>query len=109
MTAECIQRLEDISVVLSNGAANVNPKAQMWMGTYPKNPSYVISTGLPLADYLKQNAQVIGKAALDRWGAEIPFLPKVSHYNLDVSREISLLNETKDSLIFQSSPTSDSS
>ncbi|KFY05395.1 hypothetical protein O988_00022 [Pseudogymnoascus sp. VKM F-3808] len=55
--------------------------SEMWMGTYPKNPSYVISSGLPLADYLKQNPQVIGKVGVDRWGAEIPFLSKILSFS----------------------------
>ncbi|XHG00813.1 hypothetical protein AWENTII_004229 [Aspergillus wentii] len=49
----------------------------MWMGTYPTVPSYVLSTGELLADYLKKNPQFIGKSVLDRWGPEIPFLPKI--------------------------------
>lgn len=58
--------------------ARTDSKAQMWMGTYPSNPSYIVSTGEPLADYLKRNPQVVGKSVLDRWGGDIPFLPKVS-------------------------------
>jgi mannose-6-phosphate isomerase len=49
----------------------------MWMGTYPSNPSYLLSTGEQLGDYLKKNSQFVGKSVLDRWGPEIPFLPKV--------------------------------
>jgi mannose-6-phosphate isomerase len=49
----------------------------MWMGTYPTNPSKILATGELLADYIKTNPQLIGKAALDRFGPEIPFLPKV--------------------------------
>ena len=49
----------------------------MWMGTYPTNPSYLLTTGEPLADYIKKNPQLIGKAVLDRFGPEIPYLPKV--------------------------------
>ncbi|OBT81492.1 hypothetical protein VE02_09676 [Pseudogymnoascus sp. 03VT05] len=55
--------------------------SEMWIGTYPKNPSYVISSGLPLADYLKQNPQVIGKVGVDRWGTEIPFLSKILSFS----------------------------
>ncbi|KFY44699.1 hypothetical protein V494_01366 [Pseudogymnoascus sp. VKM F-4513 (FW-928)] len=55
--------------------------SEMWMGTYPKNPSYVISSGLPLADHLKQNPQVIGKVGVARWGAEIPFLSKILSFS----------------------------
>lgn len=47
------------------------------MGTYPSNPSYVLSTGELLEDYIKRNPQVVGEAAIKRWGPQIPFLPKV--------------------------------
>ncbi|KAJ5266466.1 hypothetical protein N7478_009274 [Penicillium angulare] len=53
----------------------------MWMGTYPSNPSYLLSTGQPLADYLVKNPQLVGKSVLDRWGAEIPFLPKILSFS----------------------------
>ncbi|GIK03524.1 hypothetical protein Aspvir_007596 [Aspergillus viridinutans] len=51
--------------------------SEMWMGTYPTNPSKILATGELLADYIKNNPQVIGKAVLDRFGPEIPFLPKI--------------------------------
>ncbi|KAJ5480765.1 hypothetical protein N7539_006659 [Penicillium diatomitis] len=51
--------------------------SEMWMGTYPSNPSHLVSTGEPLADYIKKNPQLMGKSVLDRYGAEIPFLPKI--------------------------------
>lgn len=54
----------------------------MWLGTYPTNPSHVLSTGELLADYLKKNPQLVGKAVMDRWGPEIPYLPKVSSKHL---------------------------
>lgn len=50
---------------------------QMWMGTYPTNPSYLLSTGEHLGEYLKKTPQLVGKSILHRWGPEIPFLPKV--------------------------------
>jgi mannose-6-phosphate isomerase len=49
----------------------------MWMGTYPTHPSNLMATGELLGDYLKKNPQLVGKSVLDRWGPEIPFLPKV--------------------------------
>lgn len=47
------------------------------MGTYPTHPSNLMATGELLGDYLKKNPQLVGKSVLDRWGPEIPFLPKV--------------------------------
>lgn len=54
----------------------------MWMGTYPSNESHLLSTGEPLGEYLRKNPQLVGKSVLDRWGAEIPFLPKVKLFNI---------------------------
>ncbi|KAJ5096025.1 hypothetical protein NUU61_005381 [Penicillium alfredii] len=55
--------------------------SEMWMGTYPSNPSYLLPTGQLLADYLKKNPQLVGKSVLDRWGPEIPFLPKILSFS----------------------------
>ncbi|KAJ5525869.1 hypothetical protein N7494_012519 [Penicillium frequentans] len=55
--------------------------SEMWMGTYPSNQSYLLSTGEPLGEYLKKNPQLVGKSVLDRWGAEIPFLPKILSFS----------------------------
>lgn len=49
----------------------------MWMGTYPRVPSYVLSTGEPLADVLKKNPDLLGKSVVDKFGPDLPFLPKV--------------------------------
>lgn len=51
---------------------------QMWLGTYPSNPSYLLSTGEHLGEYLKKHPELVGKSVHDRWGPEIPFLPKAS-------------------------------
>lgn len=49
----------------------------MWMGTYPSTPSYILSTGEPLQGYLEKHPELIGKDAIDKWGCDLPFLPKV--------------------------------
>lgn len=75
------------------------------MGTYPTVPSKILATGEMLADYIKNNPQLIGKAVLDRYGPEIPFLPKVH----TVSRKtacMTLTNEYSDPILRQSPPTS---
>ena len=52
--------------------------AEMWMGTYPTLPSYVLSTGEELQDVLNANKEkLIGKTVLDKFGAGLPSLPKV--------------------------------
>ncbi|KAG8627504.1 hypothetical protein KVT40_004987 [Elsinoe batatas] len=53
--------------------------AEMWMGTYPELPSYVLSTGQNLQDVIDRNKdQLIGEAVLEKFGhSNLPFLPKV--------------------------------
>ncbi|KAJ5175201.1 uncharacterized protein N7482_001078 [Penicillium canariense] len=55
--------------------------SEMWMGTYPSNPSYLLSTGEQLGDYLKKNPQLVGKSVKDRYGPEVPFLPKILSFS----------------------------
>ncbi|KAJ5308940.1 hypothetical protein PENANT_c020G05169 [Penicillium antarcticum] len=55
--------------------------SEMWLGTYPSNPSYLLSTGEHLGEYLKKNPQLVGKSVHDRWGPEIPFLPKILSFS----------------------------
>jgi mannose-6-phosphate isomerase len=54
------------------------PLLKMWMGTYPSVPSYVISTGESLQDFLKKRPDLIGESVVNRFGPDLPFLPKVS-------------------------------
>ncbi|KAF1989063.1 mannose-6-phosphate isomeras-like protein [Aulographum hederae CBS 113979] len=53
--------------------------AEMWMGTYPVLPSFVLSTGEELQKVLdREEEKYIGKTVLQKFGhANIMFLPKV--------------------------------
>jgi len=52
--------------------------AEMWMGTYPELPSYVLETGENLQDVINDNtSQLIGKTVFQKFGKDLPFLPKV--------------------------------
>ncbi|PSK40163.1 Mannose-6-phosphate isomerase [Elsinoe australis] len=53
--------------------------SEMWMGTYPDLPSYVLSTGQDLQDVIDRNSdQLVGQGVLKKFGhSKIPFLPKV--------------------------------
>ncbi|KAL1858581.1 hypothetical protein Plec18167_003548 [Paecilomyces lecythidis] len=53
------------------------PYSEMWMGTYPSTPSYILSTGEQLEGYLQKHPELIGKNAIDKWGCDLPFLPKI--------------------------------
>ncbi|KAF2130716.1 mannose-6-phosphate isomeras-like protein [Dothidotthia symphoricarpi CBS 119687] len=53
--------------------------SEMWMGTYPELPSYVLSTGENLQDVLdKHPEELIGSKVVDAFGhTNLPYLPKV--------------------------------
>ncbi|KAF2141256.1 uncharacterized protein K452DRAFT_271956 [Aplosporella prunicola CBS 121167] len=55
------------------------PYAEMWMGTYPELPSYVLETGEDLQDVLdKHPEELLGKTNLQKFGhTKLPYLPKV--------------------------------
>ncbi|KAF1977836.1 mannose-6-phosphate isomerase [Bimuria novae-zelandiae CBS 107.79] len=55
------------------------PYSEMWMGTYPELPSYVLETGEDLQDVLDKNAEdLIGKHTISKFNhTKIPYLPKV--------------------------------
>ncbi|KAF2036180.1 mannose-6-phosphate isomerase [Setomelanomma holmii] len=55
------------------------PYAEMWMGTYPDLPSYVLSTGEDLQDVLDKNAdELIGRSVAQKFNhTKLPYLPKV--------------------------------
>ncbi|KAF2107246.1 mannose-6-phosphate isomeras-like protein [Lophiotrema nucula] len=55
------------------------PYSEMWMGTYPELPSYVLETGEDLQDVLDNNAaELIGQTVPKRFNHnKIPYLPKV--------------------------------
>ncbi|KAK5055971.1 hypothetical protein LTR84_012521 [Exophiala bonariae] len=51
--------------------------AEMWMGTYPELPSYSME-GENLQDILNKNKErLIGQGVLDKFGVDLPFLPKI--------------------------------
>ncbi|KAJ5560719.1 hypothetical protein N7513_003118 [Penicillium frequentans] len=52
--------------------------SEMWMGTYPTVPSRVRATGELLLEHLKKNPGLVGESVRrSRYGADIPFLPKI--------------------------------
>lgn len=49
------------------------------MGTYPTTPSLVLVTGEDLQKHINANKEkLIGKAIPNKFGAGLPYLPKVS-------------------------------
>ncbi|KAG5651330.1 hypothetical protein H0H81_009083 [Sphagnurus paluster] len=56
------------------------PYAELWMGTHPKSPSHVFSSGEELSKNLASHPELIGKRVADRFDASngnLPFLFKV--------------------------------
>ncbi|KAF2803515.1 mannose-6-phosphate isomeras-like protein [Mytilinidion resinicola] len=55
------------------------PYSEMWMGTYPELPSYVLKTGEDLQDVLDANStELIGRSIPKKFGhTKLPYLPKV--------------------------------
>jgi mannose-6-phosphate isomerase len=50
------------------------------MGTYPTTPSLVLGTGEDLQKHINANKEkLIGKPILNKFGADLPYLPKVKH------------------------------
>ncbi|KAH9865307.1 hypothetical protein IAQ61_009254 [Plenodomus lingam] len=56
-----------------------NSYAEMWMGTYPDLPSYVLETSEDLQDVLdKYPDELVGKKIAEKFGhTKLPYLPKV--------------------------------
>ncbi|OQV22105.1 Mannose-6-phosphate isomerase [Hypsibius exemplaris] len=66
------------------------PYAELWMGTHPKGPCYVLlpgNKGHLLSDYLEKNTYLLGDALIQRFGGEngLPFLFKVLSINKALS------------------------
>ncbi|KAK8220451.1 mannose-6-phosphate isomerase-like protein [Phyllosticta capitalensis] len=55
------------------------PYAEMWFGTYPDLPSYVLETGENLQDLINTNPEhYLGAQVLNKFGhSNLPYLPKV--------------------------------
>ena len=53
---------------------------ELWMGTHPKSPSLISTSGETLASYLSKNHSLIGDKVIQKFSAEdgnLPFLFKV--------------------------------
>lgn len=64
------------------------PYAEMWMGTYPTLPSYILSTSEPLQGVLdRYPEELMGKGVVEKFGhTQLPFLPKI----LSISKALPL-------------------
>ncbi|KAH7117025.1 RmlC-like cupin domain-containing protein [Dendryphion nanum] len=81
--------------------------AEMWMGTYPELPSYVLSTGEDLQDVLdKYPGDLIGEGVVQKFNhTKLPYLPKVLsiakalplqlHPNIDLASQLHSKNPSQ--------------
>lgn len=54
------------------------PYSEMWFGDYPDFPARKLDTGELLKDVLDANReQLLGKKVIEKYDAQLPFLPKV--------------------------------
>lgn len=52
--------------------------SEMWMGTYPSNPAFVLESGEELQKVLNANSEaLIGKPVIEKFGTDLPFIPKI--------------------------------
>jgi mannose-6-phosphate isomerase len=59
------------------------------MGTYPTTPSLVLGSGEDLQTHINANKEkLIGKAILNKFGADLPYLPKVRRSSTLVSQSL---------------------
>ena len=61
------------------------PYAELWMGTHPNGPSKLTHQDMLLADYIKENPEVLGDKTRETFGVELPFLFKVLSVNKALS------------------------
>ena len=52
--------------------------SEMWTGTYPELPAYSLESGEDLQQIINANTEkLLGKPILDKFGTNLPFLPKI--------------------------------
>ena len=62
------------------------PYAELWMGTHPKSPAVLSSTGERLADHISANPESeLGKHVTEKFGSNLPFLLKILSVNQALS------------------------
>lgn len=67
-----------------NSGSHIDPDesyAELWIGTHGSGPSFVDDPfgGLSsLKEWISKNPDVLGDQVLKKWGADLPFLFKVS-------------------------------
>ena len=59
------------------------------MGTYPVLPSYILSSGQNLQEYINQHPELIGDRVINKFGhKDLPFLPKILSINKALTLQV---------------------
>lgn len=61
------------------------PYAELWMGTHPNGPSYLVKTGESLNEWIQKNPETLGEKVRQVFGTQLPFLFKVLSVNKALS------------------------
>jgi mannose-6-phosphate isomerase len=64
----------------------VDPYAELWMGTHPSGPSLIKTSNEPLLNHLLNNVDSLGDAEKKSFGTDLPFLFKA----LSVAKALSI-------------------
>ena len=51
--------------------------AELWVGGHSKTPNYLAATGQDLAEFLRENQDILGRRIVESFGPNLPFLMKV--------------------------------
>lgn len=78
----------------SNSQSEIDPRkpyAELWMGTHPSGPSFVVGSGIDGSDcdlksWVDENHGAVGEKVVEKWGRDLPFLFKV----LSVAKALSI-------------------
>ena len=75
------------------------PYAELWMGTHPKSPAILSSSGERLADHISANPESeLGKHVTEQFGSNLPFLLKILSVNQALSIQGELMSKNADPL-----------
>ena len=57
--------------------------SEMWLGDYPELPAKSLQTGEELHSIIeKSKEKLLGKRCVEKFGAVLPYLPKVGSYHI---------------------------
>lgn len=61
------------------------PYAELWMGTHPSGPNFIIGEEKTLSEWIEENPKCLGEKVVKKFGNQLPFLFKVLSVNKALS------------------------